>query len=176
MPDPSSLPEETKWKIAAGFAASIPFLYDRAFRQIAGERYDEIEQEIWMEAAARIAGIAQGPGLPSGTAQELAGTMSALMTVLFGPEFKNEALEVSDDASVIVVRRCPLIAAGYRAGTDGEHTFHKCMAFTLAGIPRLNREFSARFVRTMCCGDRQCEIRVFRNPPLPQDGAGKKSG
>jgi len=25
---------------------------------------------------------------------------------------------------------------------------------------RLNRDFSARFVRTMCSGDRQCEFKV----------------
>lgn len=174
MPDLSSIPDETKWKIAAGFSATIPAMYDRAFRKELGDRYDEIEQEIWIEASVRMAEIAKGLALPTGTAQDLAETMRIVMTIVFGPEFKNEALEVSENGSVIVVRRCPIISAGYNAGTDGERTFHKCMAFVLAGIPRLNRDFSARYVRTMCSGDRQCEIRIAKSPPVPQGTAGKK--
>lgn len=173
MPDLSSIPDETKWKIAAGFAATLPALYDRAFREEVGKRYDGIEQEIWVEVSARMADVAKGLALPTGSAQDLAETMRTVMTIIFGPEFKNEALEISADGSVIVVRRCPLISAGYGAGTDGERTFHKCMAFVLAGIPRLNRDFSARYVRTMCSGDRQCEIKITRNQPAPEGTAGR---
>lgn len=174
MPDPGSIPDETKWKIAADFSATLPSLYDRAFRPTVGERYDAIEQEVWIRAATRLPEIAKGLALPTGTAQELAETLRVIMTVLFGPGFKNEALELSEDGSVIVVRRCPLIAAGFDTGADGAQTFTKCMAFTLAGIPRLNREFSARFVRTMCSGDRQCEIRISRDIPQPGNEARKK--
>jgi hypothetical protein len=48
------------------------------------------------------------------------------------------------------------------------------MAFTLTGIPRLNREFSARFVRTMCTGDRQCEIKVAKSEAPSPDKTIKK--
>ncbi|OPY35221.1 MAG: hypothetical protein A4E34_00898 [Methanoregula sp. PtaU1.Bin006] len=174
MTDLNSIPDETKWKIAAGFSATIPAMYDRAFRNEIGERYDEIEHEIWIEASVRMADIARGLALPTSTAQDLAETMRIVMTIIFGPDFRNEALEVSKDGSVIVIRRCPLISAGYDAGSDGERTFGKCMAFILAGIPRLNRNFSARFVRTMCSGDRQCEIKITKNPPAAQEPAGKK--
>jgi hypothetical protein len=34
------------------------------------------------------------------------------------------------------------------------------MAFTLTAIPGLNTRYSVRFVRTMCTGDRQCEIKI----------------
>ena len=168
MADLNSIPDDTKWRIAAEFSATLPALYDHAFREIVGERYDEIEQEVWMEAAKIIFDIAKSLSLPTGTAQDLAETMRIVMVILFGPEFKSEALEVSKDGAVIIIRRCPLLAAGYEAGTDGERTFRKCMAFTLTGIPLLNRDFSARFVRTMCTGDRQCEIKVAKGElPLP---------
>jgi hypothetical protein len=35
------------------------------------------------------------------------------------------------------------------------------MALTLTSVPHLNKNYSARFVRTMCAGgDRQCEIKI----------------
>jgi len=163
-----SIPDDVKWRIAAEFSAQLPARYDRAFREIVGERYDEIEQEVWMEVAEAALIIAKNLALPVGTAQELAETMRTVMVILFGPEFRSEALEISKEGSVIIVKRCPLIAAGYDAGTDGDRTFRKCMAFTLTGIPRLNKDFSARFVRTMCSGDRQCEIKVAKSElPVP---------
>jgi hypothetical protein len=163
-----SIPDDIKWRIAAQFSATMPARYDRAFRETVGERYDEIEQEVWMDAAKILPDIAKSLSLPVSTAQELAETMRTVMVILFGPEFRSETLELSKAGAVILVRRCPLIAAGYDNGTDGDRTFHKCMAFTLTGIHRLNREFSARFVRTMCTGDRQCEIKVAKSEaPLP---------
>ncbi|MFA5267941.1 MAG: hypothetical protein WC379_08210 [Methanoregula sp.] len=168
MADLGSIPDDVKWRIAAEFSAQVPARYDRAFREIVGERYDEIEQEVWMEVAEAALLIAKNLALPVETAQELAETMRTVMVILFGPEFKSEALEISKEGSVIIVKRCPLIAAGYDTGTDGERTFRKCMAFTLTGIPRLNKDFSARFVRTMCAGDRQCEIKVAKSElPVP---------
>jgi len=169
MADLGSIPDDTRWRIAARFSATLPVLYDRPFREIVGERYDEIEQGVWMEAAKFLPDIVKSLSLPTGTADELAETLRIVMIILFGPDFKSEALEVTADRSVIVIRRCPIISAAYETGTDGGRTFHKCMAFTLTGIPALNRDFSARFVRTMCSGDRQCEIKVAKNePPLPE--------
>jgi len=54
-----------KWRIAADFSAQLPALYDGAFRNTVGKRYDEIEQEIWMEVAKTASGYRKGP-LPAG--------------------------------------------------------------------------------------------------------------
>jgi hypothetical protein len=169
-----SIPDDVKWRIAAEFSAQMPARYDRAFRSTVGERYDEIEQEIWMDVANTAFTIAKNLSLPVETAQEIAETMRTVMVILFGPEFGSEALEISKDGAVIIVKRCPLLAAGYDTGTDGDRTFGKCMAFTLSGIPRLNKDFSARFVRTMCSGDRQCEIKVAKSEPFVPDKKAKK--
>jgi hypothetical protein len=160
-----SIPDRVKWQIAAAFSAQMPARYDRALRSVAGERYDRIEQEIWMEMAETAVSLAGNLSLPVGTAQDLAETMRTILIILFGPEFRSESIEFSDDGSVLVIRSCPLLSAGYCSGSDGECTFSRCMAFTLSSIPRLNRDYSARFVRTMCSGDRQCEFRIARNGP-----------
>jgi hypothetical protein len=169
-----SIPDDVKWRIAAEFSAQLPARYDRAFRSVVGKRYDEIEQEVWMEVAGAAFTIAKNLSLPVETAQELAETMRTVMVILFGPEFKSETLEISKEGAVILVKRCPLIAASYDTGTDGERTFRKCMAFTLTGIPRLNKDYSARFVRTMCSGDRQCEIKVAKSESFLPDKTTKK--
>ena len=126
-----------------------------------------------MEVAQAAFITAKNISLPVGTAEELAETMRTVMVILFGPEFKSETLKISKDGAVIIVRHCPLLAAGYDAGTDGDRTFRKCMAFTLTGIPQLNKEFSARFVRTLCSGDRQCEIKVTKSEPPVTDKKAK---
>ena len=167
-----SIPDDVKWRIAADFSAQLPALYDSAFRDTVGKRYDEIEQEIWMEVAKTASGIAKDLCLPVGTAQDLAETMRTVMVILFGPEFKSETLEVSKDGAVIIVKHCPLLSEAYNTGSDGNRTFRKCMALTLTTIPLLNRDFSARFVRTMCADDRQCEVKVAKSePPVPDKKA-----
>ena len=119
-----------------------------------------------MEAAASAFEIAKTLSLPVGTAKDLAETLRIIMVILFGPEFKSEALEVSKDGAVIVIKRCPLISGRIDADSTGGHAFRKCMALTLTAIPRLNKDFTGRFVRTMCTGDRQCEIKVGKDAPV----------
>ena len=163
----NSIPDDTKWRLAAEFSARLPFLYDRAFRSALGDRFDEIEQEVWMEAASSAFEIAKTLSLPVGTPKDLAETLRVIMIILFGPEFKSEVLELSKDGAVIVVKRCPFLSGRIDADITGGHAFRKCMAFTLTAVPRLNNDYSARFVRTMCTGDRQCEMKIAKKMPAP---------
>lgn len=156
----SSIPDDVKWRLAAAFSAKMPFIYDSLFRPELGAKFGEIEQEVWMEAAALVFDVAKTLSLPVGSAKDLAETLSTIMIILFGPEFRSETLVVAEDAAVIVVRRCPFHSGQVIAGSEGGHAFGKCMALTLTSIPRLNNRYSGRFVRTMCTGDRQCEIRI----------------
>jgi hypothetical protein len=160
MTELRNIPEEVRWRLAAEFAAQLPAVYDAAFRPVAGEKYDEIEQEVWMELSRTAADITRYLSLPVGNAHQLAGTMRIVLAILFGPGFSGEALEVSSDRSVIIMKKCPLLDRSPGEGLPVHPAFHKCMAFTLSAVPRLNKNYSARFVRTMCSGDRQCEIKI----------------
>lgn len=165
MPDLESIPDGVKWRLAAKLAAYLPALYETAFREVAGGRYDEIEQDVWMELSFLVTGIVDELSLPAGNARELADSLRTVMTILFGPDYKSETLEFSDDRAVVLVKRCPLPERCLSAGTGDTPTFRRCMALTLATIPRLNRKYSARFVRTMCTGDRQCELKIHGGNP-----------
>jgi len=164
MADLKSVPDAVKWQLAARNAALIPALYDRMFRKEIGDRYDEIEHEVWVALSRTSYDIATELSFPVDTAGNLAKSIMAVMIILYGPDFKNEILDVAEDRSVIVIRRCPFHAIGTPHLEHGENTFHKCMAFTLMSVPLLNKKFQARFVRAMCLGERQCEIKVEPKP------------
>jgi hypothetical protein len=165
MPDLRSIPDEVKWRFAAKLAALLPAMYETAFRDVAGKRYDEIEQNIWMEISFMVDEIIHDLSLPVNNAYELADSMRTVMAILFGPDYKSETLEFSNDGAVILVKRCPLPARYHNSGTGDIPAFHRCMALTLTTIPYLNKKYSARFVRTMCTGDRQCELKIEEAKP-----------
>jgi hypothetical protein len=160
------IPDETRWRLAAEFCARMPAMYEAAFRPVVNERYNEIEQEVWMELAKAASGIARSLHLPVNSAKALAETIRSVMVILFGPELKNETLDVPDDRAVILVKRCPFLEHATFEGDAENPVFRRCMAFTLTAVPLLNNQYSARFVRTMCTGDRQCEIKISRKPGM----------
>jgi predicted ArsR family transcriptional regulator len=176
VPDLKSIPDDIKWRLAADCAARLPVMYDVAFRKVLGEKFDEIEQDIWIELSRRAFTIAQELSLPLKGAHDLAESMHIVMTILFGPEFRCETIDVSEDGSVIIIKRCPLLSVAQETGSHGEHTFPKCMALTLTTIPALKKDYSARYVRSMCTGDRQCEIKISpeKKPEITESGKGKK--
>ncbi len=166
MPDLKAIPDETKWKLAAQCAALLPLLYGHVFRPVVGSAYDEHEQEIWLELANISSDIVRSLKLPARNAPEIAESIRTVNAILFGPDFKDEVIEVGDDGTVLVIRRCPFLLEGGGLGSPAEKMFHRCMVFTLALQNRINPGFESRFVRAMCMGDRQCEIKIG---PAPAD-------
>jgi hypothetical protein len=160
VPDLKSIPDDVKWRLAAKLAALLPALYDRAYREVVGKKYDEIEQEIWMELSFMALGIIRDLSLPTSNASDLADSLRIVMAILFGPDYKSETLELSKEGAVILVKRCPLPESHFTSESGDLTTFHKCMALTLTTVPQLNKNYTARFVRTMCTGERQCEIKI----------------
>ena len=169
MPDLKSIPDDVKWRLAARLAALLPALYEAAFRDVAGGKYDEIEQQIWMEISIIVGDIVRALSLPVSTAGELADSLRTVMAILFGPEYKSETLDFSDDGAVVLVKRCPLPACRHDSGSGDTPAFNRCMALTLTTVPSLNKKYSARFVRTMCTGDRQCELKIEGVKPDKKD-------
>ena len=97
MPDLKSIPDEVKWRLAAQLAALLPALYDSAYRGVVGEKYDEIEQEIWMELSRMASDIVHDLSLPTSNAGELADSLRIVMGILFGPDYTAETLEISHE-------------------------------------------------------------------------------
>jgi hypothetical protein len=135
-------------------------MYERAFRPVIKDRYNELEHEIWIEMAKFSGEIARSLRFPVETARELAASLRWVTTMVFGPGSKEELLEIGKDSAVIIIRRCPLLMNDHGLSSSGEGIFHRCMAFTLTTQKTMNPNFTSRFVRAMCMGDRQCELKI----------------
>ena len=151
-------------------AAKLPALYEIAFHDALGEKYAALEQDIWREIAKMVQDIARTSSFPTGNAREIAQAARNAMIILFGPEYGGEVMEVSRDGAVILVKRCPFLVHSSTLANDHERTFSRCMALTLTAVPLLNKEYTARFVRALCNGDRQCEVKIEKKPPAGKTG------
>ena len=160
LTDLRSIPDETRWKLAAQCAARIPILYERILRPVVGDSYHEYEQRVWMELADLALDIGRHLQLPGKNARQIAESLRTVNTILFGPDFKEEIIEVGEDGAVLVHRRCPFLLQTGGTGAASDGMFQRCMAFTLTSQNRFNPKYEARFVRAMCAGDRQCEIKI----------------
>jgi hypothetical protein len=174
MTNLKDIPDEVKWRYAAKLAALLPALYDSAFRPAVGKKFDEIEREIWVEISRVVLDVVSDLSLPFSTAKEVADSLRVVMAILFGPDYKSETLEISKSGAVVLVKRCPLPAGNTTSSAGDMKTLHKCMALTLTTVPQLNKNYSARFVRAMCTGDRQCEIKIEEEKQPGKDDSGKK--
>lgn len=172
MPDFRSIPDDTKWRIATQCSTRLVMLSDKIFRPALPDRYDELEQEIWIDMARFAYEIALSLRFPVETPRDLAESLRSVNMVFFGPDFKEEVIETDKDNAVLIIRRCPRIAACDNA-SSGEGMFHRCMAFTLASQKAMNPSCSSRFVRAMCMGDRQCEIKIGPEKAPAKQPAGK---
>jgi len=168
MADRKEIPDGAKWRFASQCAATLPALYDIAFREALREKYGPLEREIWMELARSVVTVAHDCSLPVRNAEETGKAVQAGLYVLFGPDLGAETIAFSDDRAVIVVKRCPFLVHSCTLATDCEHSFARCMALVLTAVPLLNKEFEGRFVRALCTGDRQCEIKIERKPPAKE--------
>lgn len=160
VPDPGSVPDATKWQIASRYLVHLAAMYEKVFRPVLADRYDTLEQEVWMQMVRFSAETARSLRLPAGSARELAESLRVVSGIVFGPDSKEEIIELGDDGAVIVIKRCPVILHDDGLSASGDGIFHRCMAFTLSAQNAVNPAYSARFVRAMCMGDRQCEIRI----------------
>ncbi|WAC03995.1 MAG: hypothetical protein OS112_05825 [Methanoregula sp.] len=174
MRDLRSIPDDVKWKISARGAARLTAMYEVVFSPVVGDRYDELEQEIWVEFSKFGLDIARSLKLPLANAEDLAQSMSNVRAILFGPDYKDEVMDVGEDGSVVIVKHCPFVEEAASMGASPDRAFKRCLAFTLSTQKNLNPKYKSRFVRAMCMGDRQCEIKVDKeesNKREPKKGA-----
>ena len=168
MVDLKDIPEGARWQITTRILSSLPVMYDMAFREAVGERYDELEYHVWIELGKDALDIAKAFRLPSTSAAEVARALRLVTRLMFGPDFRYEVLEISGERATLITNACPFLAGAREYGGTPGNLFPKCLAFSVAVVETLNPRFTARFVRSLCMADRTCEMSV-----LPKEEAGK---
>jgi hypothetical protein len=169
MVDETDIPDSAKWLIASRLASRLPVMYDIAFRKKVGDEYDEIEQDIWIETGKEAKSVADAFKLPVKTAPELAKTYRTISKIFFSPDYNMEHISIEEDRSVVRVTKCPFIFREMEMRGNTEPLFSKCLAFSISAIETLNPDFSLRFVRSMCMGDKACEMKIVRKETLTED-------
>jgi len=163
------IPDSLRWQIAARIASSLPVMYDMAFRPSLGEEYDRLEQDIWIHLGYEAAHVAGSLNLTTGNAEEIASTLVTIFSLFFGPETKDERVKFEGDRAVVMIKRCPFLTREMEMRSDAVHLFSKCLAFAITMTEALNQEYTLRFVRSMCMGDRNCEMKIVRKEKLKEE-------
>jgi hypothetical protein len=171
MPKYPEVPDQVKWQVASRVASAFPVLYDSVFREAVGERFDEVERPVWIYLGREAAKTIKALGLAAGNAPEIADSLSFVTTIFFGPETKTEKVKINDERAVLMVKRCPFLSRHMESGQDPEHLFDRCMAFSIVATESLNKEYTLRFVRSMCTGDRNCELKIIKKELIKKEDA-----
>jgi hypothetical protein len=161
MVDLRDIPEGTRWQIATRVLSSLPVMYDIALREAVGKEYDKLEYHVWIELGKDALDIAKAFQLPATSAAEVARSLRLITVLLFGPEFRYEVLEISEDRATLITKTCPFLGSSHEYGGTPRNLFPKCLAFSVAVVETLSPRFTARFVRSLCMADRTCEMSIL---------------
>ncbi|MDD1672171.1 MAG: hypothetical protein LUO82_04150 [Methanomicrobiales archaeon] len=167
---------ESRWRVAAKFSCRLPVMYGILMRDAVGETFDRRVEELWCYCGEEVLEIARAAGLKVTPADRLSSSLLKILTILFGPEFRGEILDLSSDRAVLLMKKCPFLLRCLECGSSTSTVFHPCMAFCISATESLNKDFSLRFVRAMCLGDKNCEIRVVKKSLLEKEEGEKEGG
>lgn len=154
------IPAEKRWEIAAKSATAMPYVYDIFFRKAFGNKVDEIELPMWVEAGKVEKSLAKMLGLQARNAEEAGLTHVIISTILFGPEFKGETIEAKEEKITFKTTGCPFLNRSREMSLDPKDSFEYCQTYCRSAIENLNPKYTHRFTTAMCKGDPYCESIV----------------
>lgn len=169
MPVRDPISPELKWQVTSRLVTSLPVMYDLTFRDSVGDAFDTLEQQIWIHLAQEARALAASANLPVSDARDLVGTLRGIFTIFFGPESRTEEIPMSSGRAVLMITRCPFMMREHEIRGEHECLLSRCLAFSIAAVEALNPEYTLRFVRSMCTGDRTCELKIMKKNDADQE-------
>ena len=163
------LTPEMKWQVTSRLVTSLPLMYDITFRDVVGDRYDTLEQQIWVHLAREAKALAGSASLPTRDARDLMETLRVILGVFFGPDLRTEEIAISPERAVLMIKRCPFLFCERESRSGSEHLLSRCLSFSIATVEALNPAYTLRFVRSMCTGDRTCELKIMKREDAEKD-------
>ncbi len=155
------IPVETRWEIADKSASAVPLLYDKYFRKVLKEEYDDNERPIWIESGKEMKNLAELLDLPRDKALEISESLGIIGTILYGPEMKTEHVDATEDRVVERKIRCSVLNRANEMGLDPKISAERaCMVFLKNSVEALNPAFTYQLNKSMCSGDDYCEMVI----------------
>ena len=137
-----------------------------------GRSGDNRVQDIWIEIGKLSKEVADALRLPLNTAPEIAEAQRIIATIFFSADYAIEHLPIAEDRSVLRVTRCPFVFREMEIRGRTGPIFSRCLTFAITSVEALNPEYTLRFVRSMCMGDRTCELKVVKKELASKEGPG----
>ena len=158
------IPFKERWKIASKSASFVPLMYDSHFRKVLGEKYDEIERPIWIEAGKEIKNLAMSLGLPSGNARQIGETLGIINSISYGPESRYETLEETKHGVIGKMTGCAILNSAMQMGLDPKIVaLPACRTLIRSAVESLNPDYTILpGTMNMCSGDNYCELVIER--------------
>jgi predicted ArsR family transcriptional regulator len=156
------IPVEMRWRLAARTLIYLPYGYEKAMRDEAGEDYETKVAGIFRDLAREMTSVASAFHLPTGNAADLAAAVDALVSALFGPGFEGEPLEATDERAVWRLTSCPFVSLAKEMGFNPGHAHVLCSAFKTGLVEDLNNEYRSSMLWALCLGDTICEMTIER--------------
>ena len=170
--DVHDIPDAIKWQVASRLASKLPVMYDFVFRGRVGDQYDELEQDIWIEIGKQSREVADALRLPLKTAPQVADAHRIVATIFFSADYSMEHLKIAEDRSALRVTRCPFVFRDMEIRGSKGPLFSRCLTFGITSVEALNPDYTLRFVRSMCMGDRACELKVVKKEEVTGEDEG----
>ena len=153
-----NIPAETRWTIATQAMSGVAIAYSKALYDLAGpEQFNKINEQIWGQTGKGAKQIADALNMKGSDAKGVAEALSSVCMVAMGPEAKIEAVESTEEKTVMHITGCPWLNRVKEFGitedilTAGDEAF--CQTFAKS----LNPNVTMLHTKRMHKGDPYCE-------------------
>lgn len=152
--------DSMRWQMSSRINSFLSVLFGLGLHDLEPEAGDRLVEDIWYFCGKEMADLAKGCGSPPRTAGDLSVALTEVLKTIFGGEYRSEIIEISDERAVVLMRTCPCQLRALELGEDPSIVFHPCLSVAISLVEGLKNNYSARFVRGICMGDRNCEILI----------------
>jgi len=152
------VPAETRWAIATNAMAGALIATNKALLDAVGqEKYNEITGQIWGGGGKAFKQIADSLGLVGDDAKSVAEAFASVCIVAMGPEVKIEAVEATEEKTVLRGTGCPFWNRVKELGISEDLLTASDAAFCHALTQSLNPKVTLTREKRMHLGDPYCE-------------------
>jgi len=154
----NQIPAETRWAISTRGLTGALTAHLNAIYSIAGkEKYAEILRPIWNQIGQASADIVRSFGMTGNNAKSAADAGAAICICAMGPEYTIEAIEVSENKTVMKITECPWKNRMNELGISHDLLSACDIAFWDHFVKSLNPNVTMKHGKQMHLGDPYCE-------------------
>lgn len=152
--------DSQRWQISSRIMSFLSVLFGAGLQDMGEDERTGLVEEIWYFCGREMAELARSCGQAPRTAGDISFVLTESLKTIFGGEYRSEVIEISEEKAVVLLQKCPCLLRALELGEDPAIVFDPCLSVVISFVEGLRKDYSARFVRGICMGDRHCEILI----------------